>query len=283
MAQSSNISRARYRRTVPLWERITSWPSDKLVELQEDWALKDWDKIEHNLSLPLSIFLNGLSIFLRLGLHPTRSSLAFWARILQWFEWSLFLLSIVNTMYVYSSSKKYHLFEREIKDRPNSPNAHLQLLGGIPPSWALGFPGNILFTLFRRFTSNIIRDERQCVWVLAMWEPPVLFLDIFCYYSPAQVLILHYLDWDNWRYILPAAAFIGLHVDMFIPQTGYLISSRAQQLTILVRAFQSLIKDKQTVFGEVYNEYNMKLVYPHLFVRKYEVSTQTVPVSGWTS
>ncbi|CAG8564104.1 12478_t:CDS:2 [Acaulospora colombiana] len=91
MTQSSHTPRIRYRRAIPLWERIISWPGDKIAGLQEDWALKDWDKIERNLS-----------------------------------------------------SKKYHMFERKIKDRPGSSNAHLQVLGGIPPAWALEFPGNLL-------------------------------------------------------------------------------------------------------------------------------------------
>ncbi|CAG8433263.1 4145_t:CDS:2 [Diversispora eburnea] len=253
---TSNIPRSRYRRTVPLWERIKSWPGDKLTEIQENWALKDWDAIEHSLSWPVSICLNGMSVFLRLGsgfddttkydpsFQPTRSSLFF---KLQYFEYSLLLISIINAMYVYMSAKKYHMFEHDIKNRPNSSNVHLQELGGIPPPWATGFLGNMIYSFYRKFFSiSYPQDERQYVWVLTMWKPPVFFLDVFCYYSPAQVLVIHYLN-----------------------------------LSILVRSFQSLIKDKQAIFGEVYNEYNMKLVHPHLFVRRYEVSTQTDPVSNW--
>ncbi|CAG8782866.1 24527_t:CDS:1, partial [Racocetra persica] len=52
-------------------------------------------------------------------------------------------------------------------------------------------------------------------------------------------------------------------------------------LKMVVRAYEELIKDKQLIAGEIMNEYNKKLVYPHLFVRKFEIGTQTNPVSTW--
>ncbi|CAG8730815.1 12563_t:CDS:2, partial [Racocetra fulgida] len=157
-----------------------------LTEVQEDWALNDWDSIYKKLSWPVSLFLNGLSISLRLGywfdgpkydpvLNPRLTSFALWSR-------------------------------------PNSPNAYLREIGDTN-FWTSSFPGNII------------------------------------YYSPAQVLILQYLDAENYQQILLAAAFVGFNVN----------------------TYEELIKDKQLIAGEIMNEYNKKLVYPHLFVRKFEI------------
>ncbi|CAG8468882.1 45592_t:CDS:2, partial [Gigaspora margarita] len=219
-----SIERNRHRRVirrVPLWERITSWPSNKLTEIQEDWALNDWDSIYKKLSWPVSLFLNGLSISLRLS-------------------------------YWFSSSKKYdpvfnpRMSTFELWSRPNSPNAYLKEIGDTN-YWISSFPGNIIYGLYSRFfDETVINEERQYV-----------------YYSPAQVLILQYLDANNYQHILLAAAFVGFNLKM------------------VIKIYEELIKDKQLIAGEIMNEYNKKLVYPHLFVRKFEIGTQTNPVSTW--
>ncbi len=53
------------------------------------------------------------------------------------------------------------------------------------------------------------------------------------------------------------------------------------QLKILVKLYQSLIKDKQIIFNEVYNEYTEKFVNPNCFVHKYEVGIQTDVDKPW--
>ncbi|CAG8679720.1 10178_t:CDS:2, partial [Funneliformis mosseae] len=53
------------------------------------------------------------------------------------------------------------------------------------------------------------------------------------------------------------------------------------QLKILVKLYQSLIKDKQIIFNEVYNEYTEKFVNPNCFVHKYEVGIQTDVDKTW--
>ncbi|CAG8683798.1 15485_t:CDS:2, partial [Dentiscutata heterogama] len=259
-----SIERNRHRRVIrraPLWERITSWPGNKLAELQEDWALNDWDSIYKKLSWPASLFLNGLSISLRLGywfdsskydpvFNPRMTTFALW---LAFFEWTLLVLSIANAIFVYMSFKEYQMFEHDFDSRPNSPNAYLKEIGDTN-YWTSSFPGNIIYGLYSWiFDDAISNEERHYVWVIRTWDPPIFFLNIFCYYSPAQVLILQYLDADNYQHILLAAAFVGFN------------------LKLVVKAYEELIKDKQLIAGEIMNEYNKKLVYPHLFVRKFEI------------
>ena len=41
-------------------------------------------------------------------------------------------------------------------------------------------------------------------------------------------------------------------------------------LSQLARRFEGLVRDREIVFGEVYNEYNSKFVYPKVFVRKFD-------------
>ncbi|RIB02145.1 hypothetical protein C2G38_2125922 [Gigaspora rosea] len=269
-----SIERNRHRRVIrraSLWERITSWPSNKLTEIQEDWALNDWDSIYKKLSWPVSLFLNGLSISLRLSywfgtskydpvFNPRMSTFELWIAL---FEWILLILSIANAIFVYMSVKEYQMFEHDIDSRPNSPNAYLKEIGDTN-YWISSFPGSIIYGLYSRlFDETVINEERQYVWVIRTWDPPIFFLNIFCYYSPAQVLILQYLDADNYQHILLAAAFVGFNLKM------------------VIKIYEELIKDKQLIAGEIMNEYNKKLVYPHLFVRKFEIGTQTNPVSTW--
>ena len=52
-------------------------------------------------------------------------------------------------------------------------------------------------------------------------------------------------------------------------------------MKILVKLYQSLIKDKQIIFNEVYNEYTEKFVNPNCFVHKYEVGIQTDVNRSW--
>lgn len=53
------------------------------------------------------------------------------------------------------------------------------------------------------------------------------------------------------------------------------------QLKVLVKLYQSLIKDRQIIFDEVYNEYTEKFVNPNCFVHKYEVGIQTDVNRPW--
>ncbi|KAF8977259.1 hypothetical protein BGZ46_007526 [Entomortierella lignicola] len=79
------------------------------------------------------------------------------------------------------------------------------------------------------------------------------------WYSPAQVLIMAGMNSDNIHLFLPLSIIVGL------------------QVHFLVSVYQSYVKDKQVLFGEVSREYNVKFVHPRIFVRKFDkqVSTET--------
>ncbi|KAF9577334.1 hypothetical protein BGW38_007511 [Lunasporangiospora selenospora] len=67
------------------------------------------------------------------------------------------------------------------------------------------------------------------------------------------------MDGDNFHIFLPISIVVAI------------------QVYILVSVYQSYVKDKQTLFGEVYREYDAKFVNPRIFVRKLDkgVSTET--------
>ncbi|CAG8694964.1 13863_t:CDS:2 [Funneliformis caledonium] len=231
-------SGTRIIRTPTIWERIKSWPLDRIIQLEEDINMKDWDEWSQASSWFVAIVLNCLSIVLRIG---------------HWFDGQEYD-PILNP--VHSSL--------EIWDRPKSNNVQMQEVGEPVPVWAESFPGNFFYPLLQAIFEHPGFDPNsECVWVITMWSPSSFCLDLFCYYSPAQVLILHYLNGENFFYLSFAAITIGV------------------QLKILVKLYQSLIKDKQIIFNEVYNEYTEKFVNPNCFVHKYEVGIQTDVDKTW--
>ncbi|PKY49346.1 hypothetical protein RhiirA4_465298 [Rhizophagus irregularis] len=273
MPEQSGTGGTRIIRSRTIWERIKSWPMDRINRFEEDFNTKDWDEWSQASSWFAAIGLNTLSIVLRIGhwfdgpkydpiLNPFRSSLAVW---LSFCEWTLFSLSMVNAIYVYLSTKNYHLFEHRLNDRPKSNNVQMQEVGEPIPAWAERYPGRIFsYPLLQVIFEHPGFDPNsECVWVITMWCPSSFCLDLFCYYSPAQVLILNYLTGENYFYLLPAAVIIGI------------------QLKVLVKLYQSLIKDRQIIFDEVYNEYTEKFVNPNCFVHKYEVGIQTDVNRPW--
>ncbi|CAI2171357.1 15705_t:CDS:2 [Funneliformis geosporum] len=240
--QSGTGGGTRIIRTPTIWERVKNWPMDRIIQLEEEINMKDWDEWSQASSWFVAIGLNCISIVLRIGrwfdgqeydpiVHPVYSSLAIWLFSAEWF---LFSLSMANAIYIYWSTKNYHLFEHHLNDRPKSNNIQMQEVGEPVPVWAERFPGNFLYPLLQAiFEHPGFEPNSQCVWVITMWNPSSFCLDLFCYYSPAQVLILHYLNGENYFYLLSAAIIIGV------------------QLKILVKLFQSLIKDKQIIFNEM--------------------------------
>ena len=48
-----------------LWERVSSYPHDLLISLNEWYELLEWDSVSNTLSIPLGIGLNGLYLIAR--------------------------------------------------------------------------------------------------------------------------------------------------------------------------------------------------------------------------
>ncbi|KAJ2400316.1 hypothetical protein GGF41_007953 [Coemansia sp. RSA 2531] len=66
------------------------------------------------------------------------------------------------------------------------------------------------------------------------------------------------MNGSNWFYILPMAAAV------------------AGQCTVLVLAYATMVRDKQIIFGEMYDEYNENFVNPRVFAPKQDAATSTM-------
>ncbi|KAJ1924596.1 hypothetical protein IWQ60_005105, partial [Tieghemiomyces parasiticus] len=90
---------------------------------------------------------------------------------------------------------------------------------------------------------------------LEMWTPPLLALNVFRWFSPAQVLVVHLATGHNWYYLIPGAFAIGA------------------QLHYTTHRYVELLKDKQVLFGQMFSEYNLTYVNPRLLVIKHDKAT----------
>ena len=61
-------------RRQPLLQRLTAYPQDLLIWLNESWELLEWDNLSESLSIPVGIALNGLYIITRLNQGAKQTS-----------------------------------------------------------------------------------------------------------------------------------------------------------------------------------------------------------------
>ncbi|KAJ2842161.1 hypothetical protein IWW36_006010, partial [Coemansia brasiliensis] len=138
-----------------------------------------------------------------------------------------------------------------------SSNCRRVPLGTRRPNWARSFVGRIVWAIWKRIAR--IDDQIQGeIWELSLWTPTTFSRNLFCWYSPVQLLILSFMNGSNWYYILPLAAAVAV------------------QCTFIVFTYSRLVKDKQILFGEMHNEYNEKFVNPRVFAPKAEAATSTM-------
>ncbi|CAJ0878045.1 14545_t:CDS:2 [Entrophospora sp. SA101] len=202
------------------------------------------------------IILNVITIYLRLEYILDEKDyvyIIFGSKIfsqiqISFIEWALLFISIISSIYIPTKTKKYQLFDHDLNSQPQSMNVVIEELNLEQPEWSTKFPGSILLI----FKSKVEADNTEFVWVLRQWDPPIFSLDLFCYFSPPQVICLQMCDKDNWGYLIPTALFI------------------ITQLTILRGVFFSYVEDNLLLYGEMLKEYNNKVVYQKLFKVQYE-------------
>ncbi|RUS20250.1 hypothetical protein BC937DRAFT_95596 [Endogone sp. FLAS-F59071] len=275
-------SRPRLVRRRPLAERLLSAPADWWLSLAERWESVEWDVIGGTLSWPTALMLNGLFVFVRLSrwfeepsgstpvlrnsgtrgydsymstkIKPSRFS--FWLTLIEVF---LLSVSFLNSLYVFTKTRRYTLLEADIVEPLTSPNARIvRLEHDVSPAWAKTFPGNLIHALYCRLLArpSLDRSSAREIVELNVWDPPIFALKLFCWFSPIQAIILRGLDSENWQYFLPVAALVGA------------------QMSYVVATYRIHLKDKQIIFASVMREYNEKLVNPRLFVRRFDMATE---------
>ncbi|KAJ1984640.1 hypothetical protein H4R34_000543 [Dimargaris verticillata] len=186
-----------------------------------------------------------------------------YAAMTAWSFWQSFLLatlvatSLLNTLYLFSRSKSYQMLHADPKDPLSSQNIRLTALEYSSPWWADRWYGRPIWPLCRALFRRDSYEDPQEILELDIWNPPILALNIFRWFSPAQVLVLQFITLQNWHYLIPGALVIGA------------------QLHFVTRRYTNLVHDKQILFGQMFSEYNTVYVNPRLHMRKYDKSTMT--------
>ncbi|KAJ1737491.1 hypothetical protein LPJ72_000462 [Coemansia sp. Benny D160-2] len=283
------------KQRMSLWNYLREAPRDWFLSLSEDYELVDWNRVSEATSWPCALGLNVLFILVTVARQlssrssdmdvivdadrggyrankaggtwgdvdghesamygESRGSL--WSSFLYLLHVFLVLASIGNAWILFSSRRTYQLRPKDETTVELTPSCRRVTLGTRRPQWAESLWGRPLWMLWKWIAQ--LDDQIQGeIWELSLWEPPVFSRNLFCWYSPVQILIMSFMDGSNWYYILPLAAAAGA------------------QSSFLVRQFSVLVKDKQILFGEVYNEYNEKFVHPRVFAPKKDAGTSTM-------
>ncbi|KAJ1667157.1 hypothetical protein IW140_001589 [Coemansia sp. RSA 1813] len=275
-----------------LWNYIRETPRDWFLSLSEDYELVDWNKVSEATSWPCALGLNVLFILVTAarqlsshgndldaivdtdrGYRATKGSSresgtwgdstygtskgSLWSSFLLFLHTILIIASVGNAWVLFSSRRTYQLRPKDESTIASTPNCRRVAMGTRRPQWADSLWGRPFWMLWKWITQ--LDDQIQGeIWELSLWEPPIFSRNLFCWYSPMQILVMSFMDGSNWYYILPLSAAAGA------------------QSSFIVRQFSVLVKDKQILFGEVYNEYNEKFVHPRVFASKKDVGTSTM-------
>ncbi|KAI9355964.1 hypothetical protein DFJ73DRAFT_824110 [Zopfochytrium polystomum] len=95
-------------------------------------------------------------------------------------------------------------------------------------------------------------------WVLKVWHPPIGCTRVFCWFSPASVLILSSISRENWLFMIFLAAFVDLMV------------------FFMIQVFMDRLQDQEILHSQLAREYNKNFVYKLPPFRR----TQAVAVGG---
>ncbi|KAG9070069.1 hypothetical protein KI688_009400 [Linnemannia hyalina] len=256
--------RARIVKRAPLHKRIIDAPEDYLTKVENDLRALDWDLLQEGFSWPLAIGLNVLLTSVKMG---------------YWLDDPLANVPAVlkhdrpyyspKSMRPGFATLNYTMMHRGLDKPPSSSNTKMVEFQQDESHWSFKFPGKYMYAeflvqRFYPFISIFMRgpkpeENKRQVWELSLWNPSILGRNLFCWYSPAQVLILAFMTADNFYVFFPLSIVVAV-------QVHYLVS-----------VYQTYVKDKEILFSEVHNEYNTKFVHPTIFVRKYDkqVSTET--------
>ncbi|KAM0753714.1 hypothetical protein T439DRAFT_162061 [Meredithblackwellia eburnea MCA 4105] len=170
----------------------------------------------------------------------------------------LVLISVLNTIYLFSRRRRYNLVLR--RDPLASPNARTATLDFSPPKPKLTLSQSLRQQIWRLFGRNPQETERVYkVQQLDVWTPDYVkwSLRIFSLYSPPVSVMYHFLAPSNF-FVLSICGGITTF-----------------QTLLLVQLYSTLVSDRAALQAEVLHEYNAKFVSPRIFVQKKDASTST--------
>ncbi|KAL6605266.1 hypothetical protein U3516DRAFT_599617, partial [Neocallimastix sp. 'constans'] len=245
--KSNSKSRKKLIRKRSVWSNLYNSPQDWFMQIEEEYEALNWDKLQKIFSIPFGISLNFLYILIKINskdewgddirLSPGYSSF-------ELLQFTLFFICIFNTLYLFTRKKQYQIRNADEKFPPTG--SHIKFVSETDDDGDIEIQEQK--SLLSWFNSLFIIPNKKDnpnaphIFVLTAWDPPIFSLNLFCFFSPAHFGILYLMDSNNWQYVIFVIAFLSL------------------MMFITVHSFLGLIKDKQVITEQVYNEYNLKFV-----------------------
>ncbi|KAI9026822.1 hypothetical protein DFJ74DRAFT_766169 [Hyaloraphidium curvatum] len=243
-----------------LWDRL----QDALMAAEIHLASLEWLDLA-SLSFPVGVCCNALLLSCRLSATRLDSGLGFDLQKVAILQGVLFAFSVLNTIRLFTTTKKYELFRPSSVVPPKSPNARTirverpaaraeaeeEELAALPRQ-----------TFFQRLTACCRRRPRlpeiptDEATELSVWDPRPGNLNLFCIFSPVHVFLLLGTDARNLAYVSLACAVLA-----------------AGQFA-LANAFLQLVRDRQILSEHLFLEYDEGFVKPRLSVRKESKAVQ---------
>jgi hypothetical protein len=179
-------------------------------------------------------------------------------------------MSVLNTFYVFTSTRKYRLFERGLEELPKTPSARRVRVDDSPLAVGAS-PAKYLTEKLRFGASAEARahpDPTRDVVELSIWNPPALCLRLFTLFSPAHLIVY-------WSF-LPTSP-LDSRPSVTILRTLLLAALITAQSFAFESFFTQQVQDKLILSKEVLNEYDTKYVHPSINRPARDVAIQTPP------
>ena len=170
----------------------------------------------------------------------------------------------MNAGYTFFRKRHYRLFETSIDAVPSTPSAQRVR---VDPSPLASSPFQFLSKVLGSDSaeSRAHPDAQRDVWELAVWDPSPICLRLFCYFSPAHVLVYWML-----LPVLPSDPRPSVTIVIAMLVTLLL----TLQLSMLQGSCSQQSKDTALISKEVMHEYDTKFVHPRTQPLYRDVGTQ---------
>ena len=270
-------------RRAPLSERLANYLDwrDWLLYVSEEVQTSDWAKVQGKPTWAIGlgcnlVFMVALSnsksaayteddVF---GDYATRSGSG-WLRAICWLlTYAMALASLLNTFHVFTSTRKYRLFERSLEELPKTPSAKRVRVDDSP---VIQTPAKYLaekLTFGGSAEQRAHPDETRDVVELSIWDPPALCLRLFTLFSPAHLIVY-------WSFLPTSQLDPRPSVTIF--RTLVLATLVTGQSYALEAKFTQQVEDKLILSREVLHEYDTKYVHPSINRPARDVAIQTPP------
>jgi len=240
---SSSKPRRRLVRKRSVWENLYNSPQDWFMQIEEEYEALNWDKIQRIFSIPFGISLNFLYILIKINNKEDFGDLSQSYSSLELLQFTLFFICVFNALYLFTRKKQYQIRNADEKNPPTG--SHIKFVSETEENDVI-LPEQQTFISWLKslFFMPRKKDDPNSphIFVLNAWDPPIFSLNLFCFFSPAHFGILYLMDGNNWQYII------------------FIIGLLSLMMYYTVHCFLDLIKDKQVITEQVYNEYNLKFV-----------------------